>query len=63
MAMTFITFENLKQYHQCLMESLSRVRLQPINQCPNCGAIIGADMKCEYCGTKFKLVKDMGKEE
>ena len=51
----FMSFENLQQYHNLLMEQLKDGHMKPINICSQCGGLLDGNM-CPYCGTKFKWV-------
>ena len=53
--MNFMSLDNLKHYHNYLIEYIDkRIDLAEKGQtnCPNCGAII-TDKICPYCGTNF----------
>lgn len=58
--MEYISLEKLKYYHTRLMKAindrLKGAHLEPINVCPQCGALIADNEHCEYCGAHFKLV-------
>ena len=55
MTIKYISLDNLKLYHEKLMECIdSKLELHDygVTNCPNCGAIIRSS-ECEYCGTNF----------
>ena len=53
--MNFVSLDNLKQYHNLLIQYIDkRIDLAEngITNCPNCGAPI-TDKNCPYCGTNL----------